>query len=163
VILHPTDFSPAAREAFRLAEAAAAAEGARLVVLHVRDREGPLVAFGRARVFLQGNGGADEAAEELRRLRPRDPAVAVEYRLAEGPVVGCILEAAAQTGCRLIVLGHGLRPEWARAARESVAEGVRRQAPCGVVLVRPGDRPVAGPLAPAGAGVAGRLDPPAFR
>ena len=138
-ILHPTDFSECSEPAFQLACSLARDHGARLVVLHVIpppilvDGGDPVVAAIHEEFYNQQR-------EKLGRLRPRDSAVRVEYRLVNGDPVGEILRAARDSDCGMIVMGtHGLTG-LRRIVVGSVAEGVLREAVCPVVTVRGASR-----------------------
>ncbi len=111
-ILQPTDGSPNALEAARVAEALAQRLGVPLTVLEVAD----------------GESGADAAARALE-LCP-----SAEARTVAGKPHKEIVDIAAQTGTRLVVMGSrglsGVR------ALGSVSERVAHVAPCSVLIVR---------------------------
>jgi nucleotide-binding universal stress UspA family protein len=143
-ILCPTDFSCCSRQAFHVAAALARAHGARLVVLHVKQTFGPLVAYGE---MLAGLAPAEYDAkldEVLHKFNVSDGTVPVEHRLAEGDTVDQILEAARQGGCDLIVMGTHGRKGLGRVLLGSVSGQILARARCPVVTVReahPHDRP----------------------
>ena len=88
-ILHATDFSDSCVAAFWLACSLARDYGARLIVLHV---QAPSMAFGEMGGFsLVAETQSKELMEQLRGLKPEDPAVVVDYRLAEGDAAEEIL------------------------------------------------------------------------
>jgi nucleotide-binding universal stress UspA family protein len=134
-ILHPTDFSPSAEEAFQLAETLAGDGASRLVVLHVLPQDGSAVFSGKTRVQLGREEERDRRREALRQLRTSNPRVSVEYRLAEGEVGAEILRAANQSHANVIVMGSRGRTGLERLALGSVADQIMRQAPCPVVTV----------------------------
>jgi nucleotide-binding universal stress UspA family protein len=134
-ILHPTDFSPSAEEAFQLAEALAGGQKSNLVILHVVPPDGPAVFAGKMRVHVKRDEERNRRRDALRQLRPSNPRVSVEYRLAEGDVGAEIVRAANQSHADVIVMGSRGRTGLERLALGSVADQVMRQAPCPVVTV----------------------------
>lgn len=135
-ILLPTDFSDCSRFAFRLAETLAHAASARLVVLHVNQTLGPLVAFDSVLRQLQPKEQENRLWHLLRHFRARDAGVPLAHRLESGDAAEEILRVARESGCDLIVMGtHG----WTglnRLLLGSVAERVLRKSPCPVVVVK---------------------------
>src|SRR5262249_628889 len=81
-ILHPTDFSEGSERAFHLACSLARDHGARLVVLYVMPS--PTIVYGAGPVAMLPEEYRQVAWEQLRRLMPPDPKVAVTHRLAAG-------------------------------------------------------------------------------
>jgi nucleotide-binding universal stress UspA family protein len=133
-ILHPTDFSERSDQAFRLACSLARDHGARVIVLHVAP---PPMATTVGGVMTPEPGRHDEEYwDRLRRVRPDDLGVPVEYLLAEGSPAEGVLRAARQTQCDLIVMGTHGRTGLGRALMGSVAEVVVRKAPCLVLTVK---------------------------
>jgi nucleotide-binding universal stress UspA family protein len=134
-ILHPTDFSPNADCAFRLACALARAYGSRLLVLHV----------GRHPVITQTEGGdprgpqryREDLTAQLLRLRAEHPTIAIEtlLKFSRDPA-GEIVQAARQCQADLIVLGTHGRACLGWPPLGGVAEQVLRNAPCPVVTVK---------------------------
>jgi nucleotide-binding universal stress UspA family protein len=135
VILHATDFSEPAKDAFEIATALARERRARLVVLHVAVRPMSPIPDLTA-VLPEPEDYREELERRLRAQRPADPAVRVEYWLEEGDPVTEILRVARETGCDLIVMGTHGRTGLGRALLGSVAEQVLRLAPCPVLTVR---------------------------
>jgi nucleotide-binding universal stress UspA family protein len=138
VILHPTDFSPRSGQALQLACVLARDAGARLIVLHVLER--PLIVYSGVALAPPAPPPSEEERrqrrEQLRQVRPPDPAVAVEYRLEEGDPATAIVQVAQEAGCDLIVMGTHGRTGLARLLMGSVAEKVVREAPCLVLTVK---------------------------
>jgi nucleotide-binding universal stress UspA family protein len=134
-ILHPTDFSPSAEEAFQLAETLAGRERARLVVLHVLPPSGRAVIAGKARVELRGQGDRAQPLAALRRMTSTDPGVSIEHRLTEGEAAAEILHVAQENQADLIVMGSRGRTGLTRLALGSVADQVLCRARCPVVTV----------------------------
>jgi nucleotide-binding universal stress UspA family protein len=134
-ILHPTDFSERSDPAFLLACSLARDHGARLIVLHVIPPPvlvagGDPVAAGIIEEFL------NQQREKLGRLQAVGSIPELEHRLANGDPVEEILRVAAESNCGMIVMGtHGLTG-LTRVLMGSVAEGVARESPCPVVIVK---------------------------
>jgi nucleotide-binding universal stress UspA family protein len=131
-ILHPTDFSERSATAFHLACSLARDHHACLLVLHVYP---PPASHGEAVARRQPNGHEGVLREELRRIQPPDPKVAVEHRLEEGEAADQILRVARESGCGLIVMGTHGRTGLRRVLMGSVAEEILRLAPCPVLTV----------------------------
>jgi nucleotide-binding universal stress UspA family protein len=134
-ILHPTDFSPCAQRAFRLACALAHDYGARLIVLHV-GRLPEAAAAGR--LFppdpepYQG-----KLAGRLRFLWGDAPDILMERRVVLGDDAAAeIIAVAGEVPCDLIVMGTHGRTGLARVLLGSVTEEVTRRAPCPVLALR---------------------------
>jgi nucleotide-binding universal stress UspA family protein len=134
-ILHPTDFSQGSDPAFRLACSLARDHGARLIVLHVIPS--PVLVAGSDPVAAQIiQDFYNQQQEKLGCLRTEDSRVPVEHQLADGDPAAEILRVASDSNCGMIVMGtHGLSG-LKRALMGSVAEGVSREAPCPVVIVK---------------------------
>lgn len=120
IILHPTDFSPSANNAFQLACSLARDHGARLIVVHVQPPECSPKA-------LQA---------DLEKIRPADSTVRVEYRLEEGDPAGAILRVADESRCDLIVMGSHGKSWLERMLLGGVAVTVLRNATCPVLSVK---------------------------
>ena len=137
-ILHATDFSENCAAPFRLACSLARDYGARLIVLHVQP---PTMAFGEMDgVYLVPDASSEELMKQLRERKPEDPAVVVDYRLAEGDAAEEILRTAQETSSDVIVLGTHGRKGLGRLLLGSVAEQTVRSALCPVVTVKPTPR-----------------------
>ncbi len=135
-ILHPTDFSDCSRFAFRLASLLAREQGARLVILHVKQILGPMVAYGNAVAQLESSQDQEKHWEMLGRFQVSDSRVSVEHRLVEGDAAREIVRVADEVGCDLIVMGSHGRTGLQRLVVGSVAEQVPRKARCPVVTVK---------------------------
>lgn len=132
-ILHPTDFSEDAAEAFRLASMLAHDYQARLVALHVEPSE--FVYSG----FIGGPTPdlyREELWTQLRSLATRNDAQSVEPILAQGVPVDEILRVAKEMDCDLIVMGTQGRTGLGRLLMGSVAEAVIRGAERPVLTVK---------------------------
>jgi nucleotide-binding universal stress UspA family protein len=135
-ILYPTDFSKEAGYAFDVACALARDGRARLVVLHVERP--PLTTLGGTAGVppLPTEYDRQLLLEELHRLQPTEPGIAIEYRLEHGEPAPVILAVAEQIGADLIVIGTHGRTGLRRLLMGSVAEHVIRKAPCPVLTVK---------------------------
>lgn len=144
-ILHPTDFSTPAKNAFDRACALARDYGARLVVVHVKPIA-PIVGSEFGTVFPPEPAGVSEGLRnQLASVRPEDAAIPVEHHLLEGDAGGQILRLAGECRCDLIVMGTHGRTGLGRLLLGSVAEAVVRKAPCPVLTIK---TPTAGVPAP---------------
>jgi nucleotide-binding universal stress UspA family protein len=134
-ILHPTDLSPLSECAFRLACSLARDHGAKLIVLNVRP---PEIVFADSAYVLPPDPQQlwETWHEELLRLKPPDPSIAVEYLLQEGDPATEILRTAQENGCDLIVMGTHGRTGVRRLLMGSVAEQVLRKSACPVLTVK---------------------------
>jgi universal stress protein A len=135
-ILCPTDFSAQARSAFEVACALARETHGRVVVLHV-ERPPVNTIGGTAGVPpLPTEYDRERLREELGRLRPPTPDIAVAHRLEYGDPEYRIIEVAQEIGADLLVLGTHGRTGLRRLLMGSVAEHVVRKAPCPVLTIR---------------------------
>lgn len=135
-IVHPTDFSDYSAYAFRLANALAMQQGARLVVVHVL----PLpAAVGFEGVAIMPPAPADfkEVIEErLRTTCPADRNVPANYFVEEGIPADTILSVAKKWNADMIVMGTHGRTGLGRLLMGSTAEQVMRRATCPVLTVK---------------------------
>lgn len=132
VILHPTDYSEASRQAFELACRLARDRGSRLVVMHVAE---PVrtSSLGMVTPPPLPTGYRGAWASRLQLIKPRDPDVRVEHRLEEGDVADAILRVAREAQADLIVMAGRERSWLGRLLTASVTERVERKAPCPVL------------------------------
>ena len=133
-ILHPTDFSAYAENAFALACSLARDYQARLLVLHVLAP--PEEAEEGMEILPYPESYRKDLLERLAQLYAPDADVRVEDRVVEGHAATAILEAAAREQCDLIVMGTHGRSGLGRLLMGSVAEEVVRKAPCPVLTVK---------------------------
>src|SRR6202161_3679670 len=106
-ILHATDFSDLATNAFHAAYALARAHGARLILLYVKQPQ----------ETMQGEFGLmppepemsdADILDTLGEQVPEDAPVQVECLVAHGQAAEAIVQVAKEKSCDLIVLGtHG--------------------------------------------------------
>ena len=136
-ILVPTDFSPHAQEAFRVAHDLAKAIGAGVVVFHV-SRPPAVVSDGHSALSTPADVEGEDVWDRLRRIQPMDPAVHVEHEVivADRPDASQILRILRERGCDLIVIGRHGRTGLRHLLFGSVTEGVARQAQCPVMVVK---------------------------
>jgi nucleotide-binding universal stress UspA family protein len=136
-ILVPTDFSPPATEAIRVAHDLAKATGAGVVVFHV-SRPPALVSDGARPLTTPARGEPKGVCEGLRKTQSRDPSVHVEHEVivADQPDAEHILRLLHERACDLIVMGaHG--PSGMRHLLfGSATEEVVRKAECPVMVVK---------------------------
>jgi nucleotide-binding universal stress UspA family protein len=134
VILHPADFSAAARTALGVARTLARDLGARLVVLHVA----PIQVLPGEGIVLPFDPRPVQAELELIRDRLDGPDLKypVETRWRQGDAAPQILQAAEEAGADLIVLGTHGRTGLSRLLVGSVTEAVLRGSRCPVLAVK---------------------------
>ncbi len=148
-ILHPTDFSDNAANAYHLAAALARDYGARLIVIHVA----PIPVVGLTLGVVPPPPRADEALlhKSLHEYSGREWVDVSEEIVVEGDPATEILGVAEEENCDLIVMGtHGLTG-LERLLMGSVAEQVLRRAPCPVLTVRTPAKVAAGETTPTSA------------
>jgi nucleotide-binding universal stress UspA family protein len=136
-ILHPTDFSPAAEQAFPVACSLARDHNARLIVLHSVPPAS--FDFGELAPHECPEGYARRLWQDVRRLTHADPRLRdldIESELVDGDPVRMILAKAEEFHCDLIVMGTHGRTGLSRLLVGSVAEAVMRKAPCPVLTVK---------------------------
>ncbi|HEY1273168.1 MAG TPA: universal stress protein [Terriglobales bacterium] len=136
VILHPTDYSEPARQAFDLACRIARNRGDRLIVMNVAEPvRSSSLGMAPAPPLPKGYRGAWES--RLHRVRPLDASVQVEHRLEEGDVATAIVRVAREVPCDLIVMS-GRQGAWLRGRfRGSITAEVERNSPCPVLRLHP--------------------------
>jgi nucleotide-binding universal stress UspA family protein len=146
-ILVPTDFSPHAQEAFRVAHELAKAIGASVVVFHV-SRPPVVVSDGDRLLSAATQAGAQDVWEELRKIQAKDPAVHVEHEVivADRPGSAHILRILQERGCDLIVMGTHGRTGLGHLLFGSMTEDVVRRAHCPVMVVKAPARAAGAPV-----------------
>lgn len=145
-ILHPTDFSASAKQAFRLALQVADRAGAELHLLNVAPNlgEDPVrsaydLESGDASLFRDLRDKADAQMLQMIEAAGADAASIKRVHsrgIAPGPV---ILDYAGDEDVDLIVMGTHGRRGVKRLVLGSVTEEVMRQSPCDVLTVRAPD------------------------
>jgi nucleotide-binding universal stress UspA family protein len=137
LIVCGTDFSPTAREAVDVAAEIARRLNVRLLLLHVAEFRG-LAATEPALFEAIVSKNREELHHEAARLRTAG--TLIEERLLSGSVFNEIVDAAAESNARLIIVGavgHGVAR---RLLVGSVAERVAETSAVPTLVVRPGSR-----------------------
>ena len=135
-ILHPTDFSQSAGNAFLYARALAKQYGAQILLLHVIQL--PVVGPAGTVPSPPPAPPIDREAlkAQLKAIATANPELQIEFSLAENEPASAILDAAGQSGCDVIVMGTHGRTGLSRVLMGSVAERVVRSATCPVLTVK---------------------------
>jgi nucleotide-binding universal stress UspA family protein len=135
-ILVPTDFSPHADEAFRVAHTLARATGAEVIVFHVA-RPPAVVSEGGALLAEPGKD-ATNLWDRFRDIQSGDPKVRVEHQVivADRPGADHVLHILDELGCDLIVMGTHGHGRLRQVLFGSVTEEVVRRARCPVMVVK---------------------------
>jgi nucleotide-binding universal stress UspA family protein len=157
-ILVPTDFSPHAAEAFRVAQNLAKPIGASVVLFHV-SRPPAVVSDGDGLHLVTGRAAAKDLWDELRQIQANDPTVRVEHEviLDDRPDAEHVLQILEERGCDLIVMGTHGRTGLLRRLFGSVTEDVVRRAHCPVMVVKARAREAGAPTHPTAAQPAARV------
>ena len=136
-ILVPTDFSPHADEAFRVAQTLARAVGADVILFHVAHSPAVMLEGGKL-LANPGKGDAVNLWDRFHSLQPADPKVRVEHEVivADRPRGAHILDMLDKLGCDMIVMGTHGRSWLKHLLFGSVAEEVVRLARCPVMVVK---------------------------
>jgi universal stress protein A len=134
-LLVPVDFSRHSLVALRHALALAAANGARLVLLHVLEPFHPGLLMDTTAVEAAARRAANERLEKLL-LDTRRTCPAASRELRAGHPVQTIVALAKRVRADLIVMGTHGRTGLRRSLIGSVAERVVREAHCPVLVVR---------------------------
>jgi nucleotide-binding universal stress UspA family protein len=121
-ILHPTDFSPSADVALRIACSLARERGAKLILLHVAQR--PVSSVAGMPVPPPPPPVIDwpKLQEELNDVIARIKDASVQPRLVEGDPAGEIVDLAREIGADIIAIGSHSRTGLGRLLMGSVAE-----------------------------------------
>jgi universal stress protein A len=134
-ILHPTDFSQPAAQAFVVARALAREHGARVILLHVAQRPVTSIA-GMPVPPPMPPIDWTSLKVQLDAIAAANPDLKMECRLAEGEPAGAILDVARESAADIIVIGSHGRTGLSRLLMGSVAEQVVRRATCPVLTVK---------------------------
>jgi nucleotide-binding universal stress UspA family protein len=141
------DFTEASEPAAALAQAYAAAHGARLVLLHASGLTDDAVQAHDEALKLSAPW-AEYVADRLRRAeelldesaqRCRDRGLAVTTKLVHGFADAVLIAAAHDLRADLLIVGTHGRTGTDRWLLGSVAERIARLAPCNVLIARPGE------------------------
>lgn len=136
-ILVPTDFSPAAEEAFRTAVSLAKTGGGEVVVAHVTRAPAVVVENGQLAAPAAA-GKPRNLWDRFRAHAPDDPTVRVTHEVvvADRASVAGVLGVLERFECDLVVVGsHGRGRLW-RLLRGSLTDGIVRHARCPVLVVK---------------------------
>ena len=120
-ILHPTDFSQHAAQAFLVARTLARDHAAKLILLHVAQRPVSSVAgmpVPPPPIDLSG------LKAQLNAIAAANPQLRIECHVVEGQPSSAILEVARELTCDIIVIGSHGRTGLSRLLMGSVAEEV---------------------------------------
>jgi nucleotide-binding universal stress UspA family protein len=136
-ILVPTDFSPAADEAFQMAQTLAQATGASVTVFHVALPPAFMTADGKV-VSDASSDDAKNLWDDLRKIQPENSRVRVEHQIivAKKSDASHILEIIDSLGGDLIVMGTTARTGLKHLLFGSLAEDVVQKASCPVMVVK---------------------------
>ena len=133
-ILVPTDFSPHAEEAFRVALTLAGVVGAHVILFHIA-RPPAVVTEGGRILTDPTHGQAINLWERFQSTPPGAPKVCVEHEVivADRPGADHVLEILDRMECDLIVMGIHGRSWLKHRLFGSVTEEVVRRARCPVI------------------------------
>jgi universal stress protein A len=144
-ILFPTDFSPAAEQAFDTAQRLARDSHSLLLIVHVTaptqvpTPPGAVVpphAMAKVAIAEEAETTTEQAREALEQIVPDDSNVRFEHRLLVGVPSLEIARLAEEEQADLIVMGTHGRTGLTRLLMGSVAEALVRRAPCPVLSLR---------------------------
>jgi universal stress protein A len=134
-ILHATDFSDLAANAFHAAFSLARAHGARLILLYVKQPQETIQGeFGL--IPPEPEPSDADILERLGEQLPEDTTIQVERLVAHGKAAEVIVQVAKEKHCDLIVLGTHGRKGLGHLFYGNVADSVTRSAPCPVLALR---------------------------
>jgi len=135
-ILHPTDFSQPAAQAFLVARALAREHAAKLILLHVAQR--PVSSVAGVPVPPPPPPPIDLKGlkAQLNAIAAANPQFRIECHIVEGQPASAILDVARDLTCDIIVIGSHGRTGLSRLLMGSVAEQVVRHAACPVLTVK---------------------------
>ncbi len=135
-ILVPTDFSPVAAEAFRVAVGLAATSGGEVVAVHVARDVAVVVENGPASTGHSAGTGHN-LWDDFRPLVSNEPNVRVTHELVAGRVEAAAVVALLEKfGCDLIVMGSHGHSRLRRLLRGSLTDRIVRSARCPVLVVK---------------------------
>jgi nucleotide-binding universal stress UspA family protein len=137
-ILFPTDFSHYNDAALEYASTLAAESKATLHIVHVHDVRDLSAVTGEASSLFAASWqeGKRVADNQLKKVVPTVAGVPYERYCLVGDPVTDILELAREKNVDLIVMASHGRSGLTRLIIGSIAEGVMRQAPCPVLIVK---------------------------
>jgi nucleotide-binding universal stress UspA family protein len=138
-ILFPTDFSHYNDAALKYASTLAAEAGAVLHIVHVDEMHDLNASMGEAGYMIaatMGPEGRPEVRKRLENILPKNNGVDYKHVYLTGEPISEILDYAKQEEVDLIVMASHGRTGLLRLLMGSIAEGVMREAPCPVLIVR---------------------------
>lgn len=136
VILHPTDFSEDSDQAFQLACNMARDQYVSLVVVHVLPPDGVPLITSDVDVSHDNSPQVEACRKQFCRMRAMGPDIPITFRIVRGHPVNAILNVALEEGAGLIVIASHRHSQFHLQLHGSVAEGLLRQTPCPVVVLR---------------------------
>ncbi|WP_157605173.1 universal stress protein [Schlesneria paludicola] len=142
VVLHPTDFSTQADQAFHLACSIARDHFARLVVLHVLPHSNEAPDDEDLALVDEASTEYLKCRESFQQMCAMAGDVPVTFRLVKGYPVGMILKVAREEDADLIVIASEQHRQSPFRLHGSVAEGVFRQSHCPVFCLRQPESPL---------------------
>jgi nucleotide-binding universal stress UspA family protein len=136
-IVVPTDFSPAADEAFQMAQLLAKGTGASVTVFHIALPPAFMTADGK----VLPDASSDDTKnlwDNLRKMQPEDSSIRVEHQIivAAKSDASHILQVIDSLEGDLIVMGTTGRAGLKHLLFGSLAEDVVRKATCPVMVVK---------------------------
>ncbi len=136
VVLHATDFSKDADQAFSVACAIARDHFATLVVVHVVPPETPLDCDSNSNILVGDQATVAPYRQQFERLRQIADGIPISFRLVKGYPIGTILNVAHEESADVIVIASEFNEGQAFQLHSGIAEGVLRQAHCPVCCFR---------------------------
>lgn len=132
-ILHCTDFSETAQQAWYVSQMLARDHCAKLVLVHAGESGASSFENEATAVDL-----VDSAYDRLRSMAEQAPELRVSFEVTTGKPGPAIVEAAQKWNADLIIMGTHGQTGLDRMIVGSVAEYVVRNAPCAVMTLKPG-------------------------
>ena len=142
VVLHATDFSQQADQAFHLACSIARDHFARLIVLHVLPYSADIADDAVPVSPDEDSPEFDQCRENFQQMCVAAGDVPLSFRLVRGYPVGMILKVAKEEDADLIVIASEQHRQSPFRLHGSVAEGVFRQSHCPVFCLRQPESPL---------------------
>jgi nucleotide-binding universal stress UspA family protein len=138
IVVGATDLSDPALPGLKEAAAEAEGRGGRLVATHALDLAHPLLSSFEPAVVIDEKTAAalKESAEETLGAAVARFGAKADVEVVQGAPRRAIVEVAKRLKAALVVVGTHGRTGLRRIALGSVAEGVVRNAPCSVLVVR---------------------------
>lgn len=142
-IIFATDFSESSEAALQYATVFASAKNARLLIVHVDDETPGLVVGDVGYGYLpQIDRIAQEQLEQLEGIKPPSAGVVFEHHFLRGIAADEIIKFSQEQQADLIVIGTHGTSGIGQLLLGSVAEEIVRRAPCPVLTIQTGSRPL---------------------